>query len=136
MHHRALRAVPILRTVPEESLGQLEHTMKPKIFAPGEYAIRQNDLPVPDECFFVVCSGDAVVTTNVPGLMGKKGETETGKLGPGDYFGEKALLASGERRTENVRAGPGHPLRCLALSKTAFEVRTILNFHPLRSSSL
>jgi CRP-like cAMP-binding protein len=57
--------------------------------------------------FFIV-EGTAVVET-------KHGEVE---LGPGQFFGELALMKPDAIRTARVRAGT--PLRCLALDRASF----------------
>jgi CRP-like cAMP-binding protein len=65
--------------------------------------------------FFVV-DGTAVVET-------KRGEVE---LGPGQFFGELALMRPDAIRTARVRAET--PLRCLALDRASF--RTLVATNP------
>ena len=59
--------------------------------------------------FFVILSGQAGV---------KRGGTSVASLGPGDYFGEIALLDNGER-TATVTAAS--PMRLLVLSPGQFQ---------------
>jgi CRP-like cAMP-binding protein len=65
--------------------------------------------------FFIV-EGTAVVNT-------KRDEVE---LGPGQFFGELALMSSDATRTARVRAKT--QLRCLALDRTSF--RALIAEHP------
>jgi CRP-like cAMP-binding protein len=48
------------------------------------------------------------------------------ELGPGEFFGELALLTDEGKRTARVRAKT--PVRCIAIDRAAFE--TLLDDHP------
>jgi CRP/FNR family transcriptional regulator, cyclic AMP receptor protein len=67
--------------------------------------------------FFVIVDGDVVVT--------KDGE-EVRRLGPGDFFGEIALIWESPRRTATVTAAG--PVRFFVLTRQAF--RSLIDRHP------
>jgi CRP-like cAMP-binding protein len=71
---------------------------------------------------FFIAEGTAVVET-------KRDRVE---LGPGEFFGELALMSSDATRTARVRAQT--PLRCLALDRTGF--RQLVTAHPEVAASL
>jgi putative peptide zinc metalloprotease protein len=75
-------------------------------FAPGERIVKQGD---EGDSFFVVARGQLEVIEN---------RTKKGRLGPGAYFGEIALLAD-VPRTATVKAVT--PARVLELDRKAFE---------------
>jgi CRP-like cAMP-binding protein len=54
------------------------------------------------------------------------------ELGPGEFFGELALLTDDGKRTARVRAKT--PVRCIAVDRTAFEA--LLEDHPDIAASL
>jgi CRP-like cAMP-binding protein len=71
---------------------------------------------------FFICDGTAVVET-------KRDEIE---LGPGQFFGELALISEDATRTARVRAKTD--LRCLALDRASF--RELVSEHPDVAASL
>ncbi len=71
---------------------------------------------------FFICDGTAVVET-------KRDEIE---LGPGQFFGELALISEDATRTARVRAKTD--LRCLALDRASF--RELVSEHPEVAASL
>ena len=71
---------------------------------------------------FFICDGTAVVET-------KRDEIE---LGPGQFFGELALISEDATRTARVRAKTD--LRCLALDRANF--RELVSEHPEVAASL
>jgi len=54
------------------------------------------------------------------------------ELGPGEFFGELALLTDEGKRTARVRAKT--PVRCIAVERAAFE--TLLEDHPEVAANL
>ncbi|HQU41401.1 MAG TPA: ATP-binding cassette domain-containing protein [Pirellulales bacterium] len=79
-------------------------------FAAGDVVIRQGD---PGDKLYVIRSGKAEVHVT------KDGQTrQVATLGPGDFFGEAALI-SGEPRNATVRAG--EPLEVYTLGKDDFK---------------
>jgi voltage-gated potassium channel len=71
---------------------------------------------------FFIAEGSAVVET----------KREHVELGPGQFFGELALMSADATRTARVRAKT--PLRCLALDRASF--RTLVAEHPEVAASL
>jgi voltage-gated potassium channel len=71
---------------------------------------------------FFIAEGTAVVET----------KREQVELGPGEFFGELALMSSDATRTARVRAQT--PLRCLALDRAGFE--ELVTAHPEVAASL
>ena len=88
-------------------------------FEPGDLIIKQGDV---GDTFFIVVSGSAMCTI----ADARGGEVEVMRLGPNDYFGERALL-TGEPRAASVRAlgaddgGSSVGVRCLYIDRDAFE---------------
>lgn len=85
-----LRSVPILTPLPEPALERLATGVVPAFASDGDEIMRRGD---PGDRFYVIVSGEVAVE-----LEG----SET-VLGPGDYFGEIALLRD-VPRTASVRA--------------------------------
>jgi CRP-like cAMP-binding protein len=71
---------------------------------------------------FFIADGTAVVET----------KREQVELGPGEFFGELALMSSDATRTARVRAQT--PLRCLALDRAGFQ--ELVTAHPEVAASL
>jgi general secretion pathway protein E len=95
-----LRAVPVFRDLEEADLQRLLRGAKERQFQPGALVIREGDI---GEEFFLILEGDfqAFLRQEILGL-----EKELRRLGPGDYFGEIALLTGG-KRLASVRAISG-----------------------------
>ena len=92
----ALARAPIFAQLERGSLEALARAAKVRRFAPGELLVREGEDAV---AFYVVCSGQAEVVK----ALGRKKEQVVGHLGPGDFFGEMALL-DGFPRSASVRA--------------------------------
>ena len=101
--------MPLFAGLERRDLEQIANTMRPRTFRPGDTVATEGAGGVG---FFVIESGRARVTVH--------GE-ERGLLGPGDYFGEIALIA-GTDRTATVTADG--ELRCLGM--TAWEFRPLV----------
>jgi monovalent cation:H+ antiporter, CPA1 family len=105
--------VPIFATLTEEQLDSVARLLRPRFAVPGERLIRHGD--VADAMYFL-SSGTVqvhVVGTNI-------------MLGPGDFFGEMALV-TGQRRQGDVDA-IGY-CQLLVLSRDAY--RDFLRRNPL-----
>lgn len=102
---RLLQQVPLFSGLPERALTQLAASMKERTFAAGDTIAREGE---PGVGFFVIEEGVATVTRN---------GSELTTLGPGDYFGELALIAQGPR-TATVTADTR--LRCYGLAAWEF----------------
>jgi CRP/FNR family cyclic AMP-dependent transcriptional regulator len=109
-----LAKVPLLAGCDRRTLGQLAKELKDRSFNAGQQALVEGESGVG---FFIVLEGAASVT-----VAGQ----EVRRLGPGDYFGEIALLAADTVRTATVTAVTD--LRCVGL--TEWEFRPFLAEHP------
>jgi MFS family permease len=101
----AVRANPIFAPLPPPALEQLASALDEVSYYPGVEVIRQGE---PGDRFFLVIEGTLDVSVD-----GKA----VGTLGPGDSFGEIALLRD-VPRTATVKAQT--PLRLYALDRDAF----------------
>lgn len=104
-----LRKVPLFHGVDERDLRDIANTMKERRLAAGQTLAEEGQSGVG---FFVIEEGQAVVTI---------GGNEVNRLGPGDYFGEIALIAEGPR-TATVKADTD----IVAWGLTSWEFRPIV----------
>ena len=81
----ALRRVPLFADLNERELGQVARLFKQRRFAQGETVTKEG---LGGAAFFLLDAGEANVTV---------GGAARGKLGPGDFFGEIALIDEGAR---------------------------------------
>ena len=109
-----LAKVPLLAGLDKRALAQLSGMLKDRTFRAGDIAVDQGASGVG---FFIVLDGTATVTV---------GGRHVRRLGPGDWFGEIALLAADSVRTATVRAETD--LKCVGL--TEWEFRPFLAEHP------
>lgn len=86
-----LAALPLFSSLTREQLATVAAWSELRTLRPGERAVGEG---ASGYCFFVVQDGAAVVTQD---------SKELGRLGPGDFFGELAILGDG-RRTATVTA--------------------------------
>ncbi len=86
-----LKQVPLFSDLDNREIGQVAESMKRRSFSAGQEIAREGESGVG---FFVIEDGNAKVTVH--------GE-ERRRLGPGDYFGEIALIAQ-SARTATVTA--------------------------------
>ena len=80
-----LKQVPLFSDLDKRELSQIAESMKRRQFSAGQEIAREGESGVG---FFVIEDGNAKVSVH--------GE-ERRRLGPGDYFGEIALIAQGAR---------------------------------------
>jgi len=109
-----LGKVPLLAGLDQKALRQLSGMLKDRTFRAGETAVDEGAQGIG---FFIVLDGTATVTV---------GGHHVRRLGPGDWFGEIALLASDSVRTATVKAETD--LKCVGM--TAWEFRPYLAEHP------
>jgi CRP/FNR family transcriptional regulator, cyclic AMP receptor protein len=108
-----LHSVPLFAELKPKELEKLTSSFKERTFAEGEDVASEGETGGGGR-FFVIESGEAIVSVH--------GE-ERGRLGPGDYFGDVAMIDRGER-TATIHAASD--LKCYSL--------TFWDFRPLVES--
>jgi CRP-like cAMP-binding protein len=108
-----LSRVPLFAGVGRKELRQLANQMGERVFSEGDTVTEQGQTGVG---FFVIEEGNATVS-----IDGEVVRT----LGPGDWFGEIALIDGGPRSATIVA---GTDLRCHGLS--SWEFRPFVQSHP------
>jgi CRP/FNR family cyclic AMP-dependent transcriptional regulator len=107
-----LQRVPLFSDLDRKELERIAASMKERTFSAGDTVTAEGQSGVG---FFVIESGDAKVTVH--------GEDRR-RLGPGDYFGEVALLIE-SARTATITAESD--LKCYGL--TSWEFRPLVETH-------
>jgi CRP/FNR family transcriptional regulator, cyclic AMP receptor protein len=110
----ALGRAPLFRDLSKHELGELAKATEDLEVEAAKVLTREGDL---GREFFVIVEGEVSVT--------KDGE-EIRRLGPGDFFGEIALVYEDARRTATVTATT--PLRFFVLTRQSF--RSLLERQP------
>jgi CRP/FNR family cyclic AMP-dependent transcriptional regulator len=108
-----LHRVPLFAELKPKELEKLRSSFKERTFPEGEDVASEGETGGGGR-FFVIESGEAIVSVH--------GE-ERGRLGPGDYFGDVAMIDRGER-TATIHAASD--LKCYSL--------TFWDFRPLVES--
>lgn len=114
-----LRAVPFLALLPEATVGQLAQAAAEVRMAAGEEIVREGDS---GDRFYVVDSGTVDVVA---------GGTRLATLGPGEYFGEIALLHDVPRTATVVAREDGV---LLTLARDAF-IPAVAGYAPSLASA-
>jgi CRP/FNR family cyclic AMP-dependent transcriptional regulator len=107
-----LRRVPIFSDLDKKELERIAASMKSRTFNAGDTVTAEGQTGIG---FFVIDSGEAKVTI---------GGQERRRLGPGDYFGEVALLNE-SARTATITAETD--LICYGM--TSWEFRPLVETH-------
>jgi CRP-like cAMP-binding protein len=107
-----LKRVPIFEGLDDRELGRIAASMKQRTFRAGDTVTTEGQGGVG---FFVIEDGEARVTVH---------GDERRRLGPGDYFGEIALLTDSPR-TATVTAESD--LRCYGM--TSWDFRPLVETH-------
>jgi CRP-like cAMP-binding protein len=102
----ALRALPLFANLDRRDLAELAKLTEDLEVEEGKVLTREGES---GHEFFAIVEGEVAVT---------KGGREIRRLGPGDFFGEIALLSDSYRRTATVTAAA--PLRFFVLTRQAF----------------
>ena len=110
----ALGRAPLFGNLSRGELVELAKRTEDLEVGEGKVLAREGDL---GSEFFVVVDGEVSVT---------KDGRELRRLGPGDFFGEIALIWDSPRRTATVTAAT--PLRFFVLTRQAF--RSLIDRHP------
>ena len=109
-----LAKVPLLSGLDKHSLESFSRTLRQRTFRAGQVAVVEGESGVG---FFIVLDGTASVTI---------GGQPVRRLGPGDWFGEIALLTSDSVRTATVTAETD--VSCVGV--TEWEFKPFLAEHP------
>lgn len=115
---QALAHIPLFSSLPPEELLALSGRMHVRRFRKGEAIIHVDD---PGSSFFLIRSGEVKIVRPVE----SGDEAVVNLLGPGDFFGEMALL-DGRPRSASVYAL--EPAEVLVLPREDF--LTFLRIHP------
>jgi CRP/FNR family transcriptional regulator, cyclic AMP receptor protein len=107
-----LKRVPIFSDLDRKELDRVANSMKERTFRAGDTVTAEGQTGVG---FFVIESGEAKVTV---------GGEDRRRLGPGDYFGEVALLNE-SARTATIKAETD--LKCYGM--TSWEFRPLVETH-------
>jgi CRP-like cAMP-binding protein len=108
-----LRQLVLFQGLPEEELAVLAGAMTEVPVGKGQNIFQEND---PGDAFYIVIEGQLEVRKHAK--EGARGSLLIGWLGPGEAFGEIALLENIGRTTTIRATSPG---RLLRLMKTDFE---------------
>jgi CRP-like cAMP-binding protein/rhodanese-related sulfurtransferase len=84
----------IFRDLPDEELSELARTVQTRVAGPNEVLFKAGDTP---DVFYIIRSGQVRLFVRHK----NRTERELSVLGPGEHFGEVALM-SGETRTANA----------------------------------
>ena len=102
----ALAKAPLFAALSRQELGELAKVTEDLEVEEGKTLTREGDL---GREFFVIVDGEVSVTQD---------GNEIRRLGPGDFFGEIALIYDNARRTATVTAAS--PLRFFVLTRQSF----------------
>src|SRR5512134_3057973 len=104
-----LSRVPLFQGLSRAHLGRVAALAEEVNYHAGRVIVKKDD---PGRAFYVIVDGRAKVVKGK--IVTARGEAE---LGPGDFFGELALL-DGDRRAATVVAAS--PMRAIRIERTAF----------------
>ena len=104
-----LAAVPLFKGLESEDLERLASACRLETFAPGEAIVEMGE---PGRSLFLLTEGHVQVL-----YPARNSEVELARLGPGDFFGEMALL-NDKPRSATVRSVG--PVEAVVLDKSEF----------------
>jgi CRP/FNR family transcriptional regulator, cyclic AMP receptor protein len=96
-----LKQVPLFSGLSQRQLRQLAKGFRERQFKPGTEVVREGQMS--GVGFFVIVDGTATVSA---------GGSEVALLGPGDHFGELALISE---RVRSATVTADGPLHCLVM---------------------
>eukprot|EP00239_Pterosperma_sp_CCMP1384_P005868 CAMPEP_0197853594 /NCGR_PEP_ID=MMETSP1438-20131217/23022_1 /TAXON_ID=1461541 /ORGANISM="Pterosperma sp., Strain CCMP1384" /LENGTH=1036 /DNA_ID=CAMNT_0043468065 /DNA_START=138 /DNA_END=3245 /DNA_ORIENTATION=+ len=112
---KVLRSVEVLQSLNIGQLQRLADVLTEESFEDSQYIIKQG---ATGNEFYIIDKGSVVCTVkknlNNPAEVAK----EVLKLGPGQYFGERALLGNAKRAANVIAKGR---VKCLHIGRDAFE---------------
>ncbi|MDR7418368.1 MAG: cyclic nucleotide-binding domain-containing protein [Armatimonadota bacterium] len=108
-----LTNVPIFKDLPASSLDSIARSMRERVYEPGAVIVRQGD---PGLGFFLITEGQVEVS---------HGGHTIRSLGPGEFFGEMALM---EERPRSATVTARARTTCLQLVRWDF--RALLKENP------
>lgn len=117
-----LQKIALFRNVADSDLDEFLKHAKERTYAPGEILVDEGEA---GQDFFIVLSGQAIVSKKVVDENGVEARQEIGNRKEGDFFGEMALL-EGTFRTARVTAET--QVTVLVINRTDFE--DFLNDYP------
>ncbi|KAJ8607801.1 hypothetical protein CTAYLR_009888 [Chrysophaeum taylorii] len=103
-----LRQVSLLHSFADMTIQKLAASLVEKTYLPNTTIIREGER---GDAFFVVKRGVVAISTRKHGVVSR--------CGPGDAFGERALLHN-EPRAATARVEDREPARCYVLERRAF----------------
>ncbi|CAK0803197.1 unnamed protein product, partial [Prorocentrum cordatum] len=106
---KSLKKASMLETLDNEEIAQIADALEKRRIKEGDYIVKQGEEG--DE-FFVIMSGVCVVTVASDVFKGDEDVQEYRSLGPGDLFGEIALLKR-TKRTASIQARSDMQVLCL-----------------------
>ncbi len=110
LHKDLISKVPLFATLSPPEVARISEALVPISYAAGETIIQQGDL---GQEFFIIAEGSADVHV-------KRADSSVQKvnsLGPGDFFGELALLSNAPR---SATVSALTDMQCLVLSRADF----------------
>jgi len=109
----SLRAVDLFSDLDNHELGVLANVARDYHFSPGEIVVAEGD---ESGRFHLIVDGRATTTV---------GGTQVAEFGPGDYFGEVAMI---DRKPRTATVTAATDLKTLSLA--SISVRPMLREHP------
>jgi CRP-like cAMP-binding protein len=111
-----LRRTPLFASFSDKEIASVLGTAKERTFAEGDSIITEGHEG--GRGFYLLLAGSAAA---------RKGDIHLKDFGPGDYFGEMALLLEDTPRTADVVA-TGDDTTCLAI--TQWDLKALIKSHP------
>ncbi len=109
-----LKRVPLFSGLSQRQLRRLASLVQKREYGPGVTLVRENEMS--GVGFFIITEGEASV-----GVDG----TQVARLGPGDFFGELALISD---RVRAATVTVETPLRCFVMA--SWDFRTFAKDNP------
>ena len=108
----------VLRDLPPEELDELARTVKSKVVGPGQVIFNEGDAP---DAFYIISSGLVRIFVRHEDMI----ERDLHVCGPGEHFGEVALLTGGTCTANAISVGEAH---LIVITKEQFD--RLLRDHP------